>query len=310
MSTRSAPVPSPRTLLLLASALVLVACSAPGGAPPSGTAGGSAEAAAGSPAAGTPDPDRIDHPTGATDVVLRVGEEGGFMMMEAVMARMPSFTLYGDGRVVIAAPTPATGQAGINGAGSNGAPEQVLRQTHLDEGDVQALLRSALVDGQLGIAKAAFPIAVMDLPTTVIQVNAGGVQKTVRAPGLSLDPQPGPDAAVLRSLAALVQRLQAIPTDADYTASASLAILAPTDPVPGTVVAPWPWPALAPAAFATPAPNDPFGSTHHLLTDAEATAVGIANGSAAPPATYAGPDGKAYVVVIRPALPDEAAAAR
>jgi hypothetical protein len=323
MSTRFRSTTGRSPLVPVASLALAVLLAACGGGSAATTGGGSGSSASGgSGASGVPaadssaspaapseapsrDPDVIDHPTGATDVVLRVGEEGGFMMMEAVMSRVPSFTLYGNGRVLVAtfADAAAKGQAGLNGL-----PQQVLRETALTEDQVQALLRYALVDGQLGIAKTDFPVLVMDIPTTVIELHAGGIDKVVRAAGLSLDPQPGPDAAVLKSLASLVEKLGTIPTTADYAATASVAILAETQPDPTVPALDWPWPGLAPAAFAQPAPNDPFGSTRHQLTDAEASAIGIANGDAAPPAHYTGPDGKTYVVVVRPALPDEVAA--
>jgi hypothetical protein len=286
----------------LALAVLIAACSAAGAGSGVSAPGTSGAPGAGSPAASaTLDPDAIDHPTGARDIVLRVGEEGGFTMMEVVMARLPLFTLYGDGRVLVAQQAEAAkGQAGINGV-----PQMVLRQAHLDEDQVQAILRNALIDGKVGIAKEEFPITVMDVPTTVIELHAGGVDKRVKVAGLSMDPPPGPDAPVLSALARLVERLQAIPVSEDYVPPAQLAVLQVTELAPGTKAEPWPWTDLAPAAFSQPAPNDPFGYPTHLLTPDQVSALGP---DAAPSRTFAGPDGKAYVVVVRPALPEEVAA--
>jgi len=291
-------VPAALSLLLLA--VLVGACagatarpSSVGSPMPTGTSGPSP-----SPAAGA-----IDHPSAATDVVLRVGEEGGFMMMEAVMSRVPRFTLYGDGRVVVSsAAQAAKGQVGVNGL-----PVEVLRETRLTEDELQAVLRNALVEGKVGIAKEEFPVLVMDVPTTVIELHAGGVDKRIKAAGLSLEPQPGPDLPVLTALARLVDRLVAIPTDADYVATSSVAILAETEPAPGVTAAPWPWPDTRPAAFAKPPPEDPFGFTRHVLTPPEADAVGVVPGGSGGPFPLEGPDGKTYLVVVRPALPDEAA---
>ena len=293
-------------LATLSLAAMLAACSGAGGQPTADAGGGASPATASGDTGSTPslNPDAIDHPTGSTDVVLRVGEEGGFMMMEAVMSRVPMFTLYGDGRVVIAQFPDASGQAGINGL-----PQQVLRETHFTEDQVQGLLQYALIDGQLGIAKESFPVLVMDVPETVIQLHAAGVDKTVRVAGLGMDPQPGPDAAVLTSLAELVARIQSIKADQDYAATASIAILNATEPAPGVTAQPWPWPDTAPSDFTQPAPNDPFGFTSHVLTAAEADAIGIAPGDWTAPMTLTGPDGKTYVVIVRPALPEEAAGA-
>jgi hypothetical protein len=295
-------MPTPSRLLMPAFALaaLLAACGGSAAAPSKGGSAASADPAGGSP---VPDAELIDHPTGPTDIVLRVGEEGGFMMMETVMARVPRFTLYGDGRVIISAPAESA-----KAAPGNGLPAEVLRETRLTEDEVQAVLRSALVEGKVGIAKEAFPVMVMDVPTTVIELQAGGVAKRIEVAGLGMDPPPGPDAAVLTALAELVERLVAIPTDADYAAPASVAVLAQTEPAPGTATRVWPWPDTAPRAFIQPPPDDPFGFTSHLLTAAESEAIGTAPGGAAGPFTYDSPDGKSYVVVVRPALPEEAAA--
>ncbi len=294
-------MPTPSRLLVPAAFVLAALVAACGGSAAAPSVTGSArEPAAASTA--LPDADHIAHPTGATDIVLRVGEEGGFMMMESVMARVPRFTLYGDGRVLIS--TPAAAKA----APVNGLPADVLRETRLTEDEVQALLRAAIIDGKIGIAKEEFPVMVMDVPTTVIELHAGGVDKQVKVAGLGMEPPPGPDAAVLAALAELVERLVAIPTDADYVAPASVAVLAPTELASGTATAPWPWPDTAPQAFVQPPPGDPFGFTSHPLTPAESEAIGIAPGEAAGPFTYDGPDGKTYVVVVRPAMPEEAAA--
>jgi hypothetical protein len=42
----------------------------------------------------------ISHPTGAEDLVLRVETSGGFVPMEYNVTRLPSWSLYGDGRIV------------------------------------------------------------------------------------------------------------------------------------------------------------------------------------------------------------------
>ena len=220
-------------------------------------------------------------------------------MMEYAMARVPTFTMYGDGRVLVSTPI-----AGKLAPGAN-RPTEGVREARLTEDQVQAVLHGALVDGQLGIAKEEFPVTVMDVPTTVIELHAGGVDKEVRVAGLAMDVPPGPDAAVLTSLARLADQLVKIPTTGEYAAGASIAVLAETEAVPGVTAAPWPWPDLAPADFAKAPPDDPFGFTSHVLTAAETDALGIVQGDAAGPFTFAGPDGRTYAVVVRPALPDE-----
>jgi hypothetical protein len=294
-------MPTPNRLFAPALVVLAAFVAACGGlAPAPSNAGSSASAELGG-ATPAQDADHIDHATRPTDIVLRVGEEGGFMMMETVMARVPRFTLYGDGRVLISAPAGSAKAAPGDGPGA-----EVLRETHLTEDEIQAVLRSALVDGKVGVAKEEFPVFVMDVPTTVIELHAGGVDKRIAVAGLGIEPPEGPDAAVLTALAELVERLVAIPTDADYAASASVAVLAPTEPAPGTATTPWPWPDTAPQAFDQPPPDDPFGFTTHLLAPAETDAIEAVPGDGAGPFTFDGPDGKTYVVVVRPALPEEA----
>ena len=57
---------------------------------------------------------RIEHPTGATDIVLRYDVGGGFMIAGWAASQVPIFTLYGDGTVVFRNTTqempPAIGQ--------------------------------------------------------------------------------------------------------------------------------------------------------------------------------------------------------
>ena len=92
----------PAALLLLA--LGAAACG--GGAATSTSTPGSQ--APGSPAVSPVDPttmpspvvEGLAHPTGAGEIVLRLDEAGGFTPPEWQAARIPYFTLYGDGRVV------------------------------------------------------------------------------------------------------------------------------------------------------------------------------------------------------------------
>ena len=72
-------------------ALIAVACSSAGAASPPPT--GSAPPA-------SPTQSGIDHPTGATDVVLRMEEGGGFVPIDFAASQAPVFTLYGDGQIV------------------------------------------------------------------------------------------------------------------------------------------------------------------------------------------------------------------
>jgi hypothetical protein len=218
--------------------------------------------------------------------------------METVMGRVPLFTLYGDGRVLLVPEDP--------GMEPDAAPR--LRETRLSEDEVQRLLRYALVDGGLGLAREDYPAMVMDAPNTVFEIHADGMDKRIVVNALSPDPAPGPDAAAYRAFAGLLADLQSVPTAADYAPGQAVAILAETGGAPGVVTAPWPWPQLVPADFAQPADADPIPFPKHLLAAGEAEAAGAdANGGTAI-LNVDGPDGRTYAVVIRPALPEEIAA--
>jgi hypothetical protein len=73
----------PKLVVLAVLALVTVACAdAPTGARSNPSGSG------------------IVHPTGADQVVLRVALEGGFVAPETTFARMPSFSVMGDGTII------------------------------------------------------------------------------------------------------------------------------------------------------------------------------------------------------------------
>jgi hypothetical protein len=137
------------------------------------------------------------------------------------------------------------------------------------------------------------------------------VDKTVLVTGLVPDPAPGPDAADMAAFGSMLTRLRALPTAGDYEPERAVAILAETEPGLGVAMVPWPWPDIAPADFAQPADDDPIPFAKRLLEPAERDAVGapVGGGAGAAVRNLEGPDGRTYVIVVRPALPDEIAAA-
>ena len=52
----------------------------------------------------TTSPGSTVHPTGPTDLILRVSSEGGFVPAEFTLTSMPTFSLFGDGTVVVPGP--------------------------------------------------------------------------------------------------------------------------------------------------------------------------------------------------------------
>ena len=114
----------------------------------------------------------IEHPTGADDLVLRWEYTGGFVPYEYNLSRIPSWSLYGDGRVIVEGPMieiypPPT-------------PPSLL-VTRLSEDGVQAILGAAEDAGLMdGDATYDYP-CIADAATTVFTTNAGGRTSVVSA---------------------------------------------------------------------------------------------------------------------------------
>ena len=163
--------------------------------------------------------------------------------------------------------------------------------------------------GSLGTARDAYMGGNMDAPSTVFDLQADGADRSILVTGLTDDPAPGPDAVTLKAMSALIARLRTIVADADYQSDRVEAVLAEVEAGPGIAFAAWPWPDLTPADFPQP-PDDaavPFPS--RVLTAAEASASGALTAGKAGLVHVHGPDGRDYALVLRPALPEEIAAA-
>ena len=294
---------------LLLVALGITACTS-GGMPTASPLPG----ASGSPTAPSASPgdqgSGIIHPTGARDIVLRFDEAGGFVPVEFLAARVPYFTLYGDGRVVFVQTS-----AEFPVRNDNISVGYPLRTAMLTEDQVQGLLEFALTDGGLAIAKKDYQNPMIaDAPTAVFTINAENDSKTVSVNALGMEGQPGPDSRVLAQLQTLGERLRdfdqggSLASD-PYEASAYRGVLLEQQGLPGVQVRDWPWPDITPADFKLPADPNVLAQGTRTLTVEEATAIGVdgwQNGIAA--GLYLnGPDGKAYSLVVRPLLPDEQA---
>lgn len=119
----------------------------------------------------------IDHSTAPDDVLVRIEFEGGFTPIEWTYTNIPSFALYGDGTLVLPGaqieiyPAPAL---------------PAISARRVEEPGIQSILEETLE------ALATIPVDlndlgfmhVADVPTTVITVSAGGVDRTIRAYGL------------------------------------------------------------------------------------------------------------------------------
>jgi hypothetical protein len=237
-------------------------------------------------------------------------EAGGFTPPEWQAARLPYFTLYGDGRVVFQQTS-----AEMPTRPDNVFVGMPLRTGVLDEQQVQDLLAYALGEGGLAVAKPEYQNnMVADAPTTVFTVNAEGDSKTVSVNALGFENQPGPDSAVLAQLARLGERLRdfdqgGMLASDPYVATAYRGVIIEQQGISGVEVREWPWADIAPSDFTMPVDANALQMGTRTLTPEEAAAVGVAgfeNGIASGVYLLAD-DGKTYSLVIRPLLPDETA---
>jgi hypothetical protein len=120
----------------------------------------------------------IDHSTDGHAVLVRVAFEGGFVPLEWTYRSLPTFSLYGDGRLVLPGvqmeiyPGPA-----LPAISTRTITEEGI-QTTLEEalGSIQGVPDEMLDMGSVGLA---------DVPTTVITIRAGDVDRTIKVYGLS-----------------------------------------------------------------------------------------------------------------------------
>ena len=299
-SLRTDRHPQPRAFLVIAALVVafaLVGCGAtstsiPPGGSPSPTA------------APNDDGTTIDHGTGATDVLFRFEEGGGFVPMDFFTTQAPLFTLYGDGTVIFrdnSQSVPAQPDPGVIAQ----VPFQTVR---FDEAAIQAFLRHALADSGLGVARASYrPGNIADAPTAVFTIDAGGVKKVVSVEALGMDTSQGPDAPILKALAALGEQVRAygsaVNGETTWIPSRWRGVL--VEDSAGAHGA-WPWKDIAPSDFAIPAGNDAPQFPIRTMTPAEAALLGLSNVDGGFSGLgLTGPDGKAYRFSLRPILPDE-----
>jgi hypothetical protein len=116
-----------------------------------------------SPQSGTDD--RISHPTGPTDLVLRVAFEGGFAPQEILLTQTPGLSLYGDGTLIT---------QGAQTAIFPGPAIAPLQMTRVTDTGMQRILRAARAAGLMGPDRHYENNSVADASTTVFTLNAGG----------------------------------------------------------------------------------------------------------------------------------------
>ncbi len=299
---------------VLTTAALVAACAGAPSALPSTQPPGSSPSPAAS-AAVSPAPSAQPSTSGLLSalLVLRVESVGGLIAPGFARAQLPSVSVFADGRIIVPGavpmiyPGPLVMPLFVRSVGTAGAA---------------AILKTAKEAG-LANADATYPaLGVADMPSTVITVVHDGTRTKTTFGALSAGaPQNGPPSeAALRSAAlALIDHLTT--EDAHWGPSTASVPFEPTGyrvwVTPGAPQAsdpslqrqPVAWPLSSPlASFGAPDPSqnqptrvgDVVGTDAGLLGPVVTTATQITPFSSA---------GAVYTLVVRPLLPDEAAAA-
>jgi hypothetical protein len=316
--SRPAPVAGLFISILLVGGLAACTAGPPASSPTPGTTPtpGTSPSPAGSPISSpSPNPSptanpttgggEISHPTGSTDVVLRMEQGGGFVPLGWLVTQAPEFTLYGDGTFLIKPlEDPEL-------AGGWGSAQPRFLQGRLDEDSMQALLQFALGPGRLAAAREDYAEdGIADASTTIFTINAGGISKVVSIYALSEVSGAGPDAVDRGGFHDLAELLRSFeeraragelgevalyePTHYRVTLMESFGEL-PTEPVE------WPWQHITPDDFAA---VEEFGQPQAILP-AEDVALLTDVPSGGHPDLAVDYEGTLWLLSVRPLLPDE-----
>jgi hypothetical protein len=291
---RSLPI-----IALFLATTALAACTGSGGpTSPPGSPGNSPSGETGA----------IGHATGATDVILRAEQAGGFTAPAFQITRVPEFTLYGDGTVLYQLPYDP------NDASPIGPPRLAVATLSAEQMD--ALLAFAINAGGLGGAKAQYinPM-VADAPDTIFTIATDDVSKTVSAQALGMAEDPNnpdasnPDAVAIKALKALYDTLvpfgdqvaRGNATDAGLYEPPTYRATLQEGQAEGEMID-WPWTDVTLDAFVSN-PDSSFRVA--TLTPEQAKALSPTPEGGLYTVAVVGPDRVPYQISLRPLLPEE-----
>jgi hypothetical protein len=255
----------------------------------------------------------IEHPMGPNDLVLKVEIGGGFIAPAAHFRELPSFALYGDGRLITPGP-----QIEIY----PGPALPNLQVTRITEDGVQAILEAAKAAGLLGPDRRYDFPTIADAPTTTFTVNAGGGRHVISVYALA-EAQQGPpqqgmsqgDLEARQALAAFQGKLgdlgsflpEGSMNEEGAYAFDELRIFVmgeSASPEPGLEQKPVDWPLAQPlASFGQPVTNGPEARCGSVTGDDLSTLRPLVE--KANELTPWRSDGSTFALVFRPLLPDE-----
>lgn len=261
------------------------------------------------PGGGGSGPGTIDHPTGSTDLLLRISDEGGLIAPEYHLTTAPALSLFGDGTVI------------TQGAQTEIYPGPALPPliaTHITEDGIQALMRAALdagLDGDHQYTDMG-SVAVADATTTVFTFTIDGATHVMKAYalGMGTDQTPGMSDAEFaartrleRFRSSLLELRHTLPAgsvgdDTPFTPSGLRLFV--TDHRAGDMKEPaldWP---LATPLSSSGDPSENAGYACLAVTGADLDAV-LPLAQSANQLTPWRSDGATFTVLFRPLLPDE-----
>jgi hypothetical protein len=248
----------------------------------------------------------IAHPTSASAVVIRATTDGGFVAPGTILGRLPTFTLFGDGTVIVPGPVPQI---------FPGPAVSPLLRTHLSESRVQALLRRAKAAGLLAPGTIDYgdmgTIGVADAPTTTLRMHAAGrtIVREAYALGITRGGgrMPPAQAEARRRLASFIAGLPKGLAGERYVPRTLAVYVSPYagQAAPGTNTIQWP----LPIDLATAGRPPSSGSAYRCITvpgnqaPTLLAALRRANEQTRWVTAGSGPPG--FGLIVRPLLPDE-----
>lgn len=234
----------------------------------------------------------------AGDLVLRVENVGGFLPPEEIWRRIPDFSLYGDGRVIV----PLRDGAAVTG----------LSTFRLNESELQTLLRKARDAGLMKGNRRFSNEGIADASTTVITVVAN--DRTNRTSAYALGFEPGRDTRKIVDFVEETRNLVESRDDVEAFAADRIQVIAIAESSRGEAMRPGEegqadraeWPLSTPLDELGDQFDDPSGFG---IRDARCAVVEAAllttSLQSATEATIWISQGEEFIVVFRPLLPDE-----